>query len=108
MNEMNAIRVHHSGGPEVLAFEQTPLPAPGGGEALIRVRAAGVGPWDAPVRSRRSGVQQTLPLTPGADIAGVVERIAVVNGASPKPGDAIYGVTNAREPSSLLCPRIKL
>lgn len=42
-----------------------------------------------------------------ADIAGVVERIAAVNGASLKPG-AIYGVTNATEPSSLFCPRIKL
>ena len=108
MNEMNAIRVHHFGGPEGLAFEQTPLPVPSGGEALIRVRAAGVGPSDALVRSGRSGVQQAYPLTPGADIAGVVERIAVVNDTSLKPGDAIYGATNAREPSSLLCPRIKL
>ena len=54
-----------------------------------------MGPWDALVRSGRSGVQQTLPLTPGADIAGVVEQITVVNDAPLKPGDAVYGVTNA-------------
>jgi NADPH:quinone reductase-like Zn-dependent oxidoreductase len=83
---MNAIRVHRSGGPEVPAFEQTPPPAPSGSDALIRVRATGVGPRDAPVR---------------------VERIAVVNGGSLKPG-AIHGVTNAKEASSLLCPCMKL
>ncbi len=92
---MNAIRVHRFGGPDVLAFEQMSLPELSGGEALIRVQAAGVGPWDALIRSGRSGMQQTLPLTPGADVAGVVERIANVNDASLKPGDAIYGVTNA-------------
>lgn len=95
MDEMNAIRVHRFGGPEVLAFEQTPLPEPSGREALIRVCAAGVGPWDALVRSGHSGVQQTLPLTPGADIAGVVERIADDSDASLRAGDAVYGVTNA-------------
>jgi hypothetical protein len=44
----------------VLAFEQTPRPEPSGSETLIRVRAAG-------------GLQQTPPLTPGADIAGVAQ-----------------------------------
>lgn len=60
------------------------MPVPAAGAALVRVCAAGVGPWDALVRSGRSGVPQTLPLTPGACIAGVLEAT----------GEAVYGLTN--------------
>jgi len=82
--EMIAIRVHRYGGPEELVLEETPLPAPSEGEALVRVCAAGVGPWDALIREGRSGTTQRLPLTPGSDIAGYLEE----------NGDAVYGVTN--------------
>lgn len=92
---MLAARVHHFGGPEELSLEQVQIPEPRPGEALVRVRAAGVGPWDALIRAGRSGVEQVLPLIPGSDIAGVVERIHA--GDEPAPaavGDAVYGVTN--------------
>src|SRR6185437_7104063 len=72
---MLAVRVHHFGGPEELSTEQVQVPDPRPGEALVRVHAAGVGPWDALIRAGQSGVEQALPLTPGSDIAGVVESI---------------------------------
>ena len=37
---MNAIHVHHLEAPEVLAFEQTPLPVPSGGDAIYGVTNA--------------------------------------------------------------------
>ena len=41
---MQAIRVHHFGGLDSLVAEDVPRPAPGEGEVLLRVKAAGVGP----------------------------------------------------------------
>jgi NADPH:quinone reductase-like Zn-dependent oxidoreductase len=81
---MIAVRVHRYGGPEELVLEETAIPVPSPGETLVRVSAAGVGPWDALIRTGRSGVAQRLPLTPGSDIAGVVQST----------GEPVFGVTN--------------
>jgi NADPH:quinone reductase-like Zn-dependent oxidoreductase len=72
---MQAIRVHHFGGLDSLVAEDVPRPAPGDGEVLLRVKAAGVGPWDALVRSGRSVLPQPLPLTLGSDVSGLVEHV---------------------------------
>jgi hypothetical protein len=37
---MKAVRIHGYGGPEVLAFEEVPVPKPGHGEVLVKVHAA--------------------------------------------------------------------
>ncbi|HYL27146.1 MAG TPA: NADP-dependent oxidoreductase, partial [Candidatus Nitrosotalea sp.] len=79
-----AVRVHEYGGPDQLVLDEVALPTPTAGEALVRVCAAGVGPWDALLRTGNSGLSQTLPLIPGSDIAGVVEAT----------GEEVYGVTN--------------
>ena len=90
---MQAIRVHHFGGLEALVAEDVPPPAPGDGEVLLRVKAAGVGPWDAWIRSGRSVLPQPLPLTLGSDVAGLVESIGP--GVSQfRAGDAVFGATN--------------
>jgi NADPH:quinone reductase-like Zn-dependent oxidoreductase len=92
---MQAIRVHQFGGLDSLVVEDVPRPAPGEGEVLLRVKAAGVGPWDAWVRSGRSVLPQPLPLTLGSDVAGVIEQVGA--GVSQfKAGDAVFGATNAR------------
>jgi NADPH:quinone reductase-like Zn-dependent oxidoreductase len=91
---MIAAQVRHYGGPSELALEETPMPDLLPGEALIKVHAAGVGPWDSLIRSGRSGVPQKLPLILGSDIAGVVERVEIVPQAAVEVGDAIFGVTN--------------
>jgi D-arabinose 1-dehydrogenase-like Zn-dependent alcohol dehydrogenase len=72
---MQAIRVHHFGGLDSLVAKDVPRPAPGTGEVLLRVKAAGVGPWDAWIRSGRSVLPQRLPLTPGSDVAGQQGRL---------------------------------
>ena len=92
---MLAIRVHNFGGLDSLVLEDVPLPAPGQGEVLLHVKAAGVGPWDAWIRSGRSVLHQPLPLTLGSDVAGLVEEVGA--GVSQfKAGDAVFGATNGR------------
>lgn len=92
---MKAVRVHQFGGPEALVFEEVPRPVPGAGQVLVRVWAAGVGPWDAWVRAGQSVIPQPLPLTLGSDISGIVEAVGPgVSGF--RPGDAVFGVTNTR------------
>jgi NADPH:quinone reductase-like Zn-dependent oxidoreductase len=91
---MIAIRVHRFGDPEVLTIENVPVPDPLPGEALIRVLAAGVGPWDALVRAGKSSVSQDLPLTVGSDIAGIIERLPAGDDNGFALGEEVYGLTN--------------
>jgi len=92
---MQAIRVHEFGGLDALVAENVPTPVPGEGEVLLRVKAAGVGPWDALVRSGRSVLPQPLPLTLGSDVSGIVERVGG-RVSQFTVGDAVFGATNAR------------
>ena len=69
---MKAIRLVEVGRP--LEMQEVPLPAPGPGEALIRVRAAGICHSDAHYRAGTSPAGP-LPLTLGHEIAGVVEAL---------------------------------
>jgi NADPH:quinone reductase-like Zn-dependent oxidoreductase len=88
-----ACRVHRFGPPDVITLEDFPPPAPGAGQALVRVKAAGVGPWDAWIRAGKSALPQPLPLTLGSDLAGVVAAIGP-GVAHVAPGDVVFGVTN--------------
>jgi hypothetical protein len=45
-SSMMAWRVHEFGPPDVMRFERVLRPNPGPGEVLVKVEAAGVGPWD--------------------------------------------------------------
>jgi NADPH2:quinone reductase len=72
---MRAIRVHESGGPEVLKLEDVPDLKPGPGQVLVRVRAAGVNPVDTYIRAGTHAVKPALPYTPGMDAAGDVEAV---------------------------------
>ncbi len=69
----SACRVHRFGGPEAITIEDVEVPSPTAGQARLRVSAAGVGPWDAWIRAGKSALPQPLPLTLGADLAGVIE-----------------------------------
>jgi NADPH:quinone reductase-like Zn-dependent oxidoreductase len=92
---MRAARVHRFGPPDAIIVERLPRPAPGEGEVLVRVAAAGVGPWDAWIRAGKSVLPQPLPLTLGSDLSGVVEAVGT-GVAGLRPGDEVYGVTNGR------------
>jgi NADPH2:quinone reductase len=86
---MKAIRVSEFGGPEVLRLEETPDPKPAAGQVLVRVKAAGVNPVDAYIRSGLYPRKPSLPYTPGTDAAGVVEATGA-NVKAFKPGDRVY------------------
>ncbi len=81
-----AIRFHHTGGPEVLVWEDIPVGQPGPGEARIRQTAVGVNFVD--IYRRRGIYPVTLPSGLGTEAAGVVAEVGP--GASEvKPGDRV-------------------
>ena len=81
-----AIRIHATGGPEVMRWEDVPMPEPGPGEALVRHEAVGLNYID--VYFRTGLYKAPLPCTPGMEAAGVV--VAVGAGVTEvKPGDRV-------------------
>jgi NADPH2:quinone reductase len=72
---MKAVRIHETGGPEVLGVEEVGVPAPGPDELLIRVGAAGVNFTDVMARQGvylSPGAAPELPAILGTEVAGVV------------------------------------
>lgn len=90
---MKAGRIHHFGPPNAIVIDEIPCPTPEEDELVVRVAAAGVGPWDALIREGKSVVQLSLPIILGSDLAGMVDSVGrgVI---SFKPGDEVFGVTN--------------
>ena len=92
-SEMIAVEIAAHGGPEVLTPRAMPVPAPGMGEVLIRVAAAGV---NAPDLAQRRGAYPPPPGAsplPGLEVAGEIaslgpgaERFAL--------GDMVVALTN--------------
>jgi NADPH:quinone reductase len=74
---VRAIRIGAWGGPEVLELvEDAPLPDAGEEQVLIRVTRAGINFADTHARENTYLARYDLPLIPGAEVAGVVERDA--------------------------------
>lgn len=105
---MKAIRIHHSGGPEVLKLEEITIEKPKAGQALVRLAMAGLNFID--IYQRRGIYPQPLPFTPGMEAAGTVE--AVGDGVTAvKAGDRVaytgqigsYAETNI-VPADMLIP----
>jgi NADPH2:quinone reductase len=86
---MKAIRVHQFGGPDVLKLEEVPTPKPDAGQVLVRVRAAGVNPYDTYMRAGTYAIKPHLPYTPGSDAAGTIEAIGS-DIKKVKAGDRVY------------------
>jgi NADPH2:quinone reductase len=83
---MKAIRVHAPGGPESMKLEEMAVPAPGAGQAQVKLEACGVNYID--VYFRTGAYKAPLPLTPGMEGAGTVT--AVGSGVSTvKVGDRV-------------------
>ena len=92
---MKAVRVHKFGSPEVISIDDLPKPEPGRGEVVVRVKAAGIGPWDGLIRSGKSVLPHPLPLTLGSDLSGEVDSVGA-GVENLKIGDEVFGVTNER------------
>lgn len=83
---MKAVRIHETGSPDVLRYEDVPVPQPGSGQALVRLYAAGVNFLD--IYHRTGLTRMSLPAILGNEGAGVVE--AVGPGVSEvRPGDRV-------------------
>ncbi len=67
---MKAIRVQHTGGPEVLELVDIATPQPKAAEAVVQVRVAGVNSIDAQFRDGR--LRTPMPFIPGQEGAGIV------------------------------------
>ena len=72
LQTMKAARIHQLGSPDVIAVESIRVPEPGDEDVRVRVHAAGVGPWDALVRTGK--IPEALPLTLGSEFSGVIEK----------------------------------
>jgi NADPH:quinone reductase len=95
---MKAIRVHEFGPPDVMKLEEMPDPKPGPGAVLVKIRAAGVNPVEAYMRSGMYPRKPPLPYTPGSDGAGEVAAVGV-DVKHLKPGDRVYVSGYADSPS---------
>ncbi|MEY2438708.1 MAG: hypothetical protein QOI34_93 [Verrucomicrobiota bacterium] len=107
---MKAIVIHEYGGPDVLRYEDVPVPEPKDTEVLVRVMASGVNPADPLIVSGKYAHEfgTHLPLIPGYDMAGIVEKIGAKI-TKLKVGDPVFAyllwgggwaehvVTNERE-----------
>ena len=101
---MKAVRQHVFGGPEVMQYEDAPIPELASGEVLVRVQAVGINPPDWYLRDGYKTLppewrpKVTFPLILGTDVSGVVEAIAEdVKGLL--LGDEVYSMV--RFPSGL-------
>ena len=94
---MKAVQFDDYGGVEVLEVREVARPQPGPDQVLVAVRAAGINPSEAAIRTGR--VREIFPATfpsgQGSDLAGVVEELgAGVKGVA--VGDEVIGYTDNR------------
>ena len=94
---MKAIQQHTFGGPDVLRYEDAPVPELRAGEVLVRVHAVGLNPPDWYLRDGYKMLppewqpKVDFPLVLGTDISGVIEAVAEdVDGFS--AGDEVYAM----------------
>jgi NADPH2:quinone reductase len=83
---MKAVRVHKCGGPEVLTYEEIPVPEPKAGEARVKIEAIGLNFID--VYQRTGLYQSPLPFTLGREAAGTVDAVGP-NATEVKVGDRV-------------------
>ncbi|MEV0280531.1 NADP-dependent oxidoreductase [Streptomyces sp. NPDC050610] len=87
---MLALHQTRLGGPEVLRLTELPRPAPGTGEILVAVHAAGLNPTDFKHRAL-SIFLPSPPLTLGWDVSGTVVETGF--GVTLfRPGDEVFGM----------------
>ncbi len=87
--EARAVRFDRYGGRDVLYVADIDRPVPGAGEVLVEVRAAGINPGEAAIRTGALHEQfpTTFPSGEGSDLAGVVIEVG-----SPLAGDGEFAV----------------
>ena len=92
-----AVRFDEYGDIDVLKVVEVPRPVPGPGQVLVEVRAAGINPGEASIRTGVFAQRwpSTFPSGQGSDLAGVVAEVgAGVTGVA--VGDEVIGFTDNR------------
>jgi NADPH:quinone reductase len=80
---MKAIRIHETGGPEVMHLEDVETPTPGQGEVLIKIAAAGVNYADLAQRRGAYLTRTRTPMTMGFEAAGTIAALGPGTSAPP-------------------------
>jgi NADPH:quinone reductase-like Zn-dependent oxidoreductase len=81
---MRAVVIREHGSFDKLLLEEKPLPEPGPGEVRVRVKAAALNHLDTWVRRGIEGFRFPLPITPGCDGCGVIDKVgAAAHGLKP-------------------------
>src|SRR3972149_6320759 len=83
---MKAVRVHQNGGPEVLRYEEIPVPEPGAGEARGKIEGGGLNYID--IYQRTGLYPLKVPFTLGMEGAGIVDAVGA-NVVEVKKGDRV-------------------
>ncbi len=94
---MKAVRFSQYGGVDVLDIADVPVPAPGRGQVLVKVKAAGINPGEAKIREGllHERWPAAFPSGEGSDLAGIVESLgADVSGVA--AGDEVIGWVDTR------------
>jgi NADPH:quinone reductase-like Zn-dependent oxidoreductase len=93
MSMMKAVRAHKRGGPEVLRYEDAPVPEVAASQVLVEVHAAAVTPgelaWDATWQSA-DGADRT-PIIPSHEFSGLIAQVGG-DVSSLTPGTQVYGL----------------
>ncbi|HEX4482408.1 MAG TPA: NADP-dependent oxidoreductase [Solirubrobacteraceae bacterium] len=94
---MRAVRFDHYGGVDVLKVRDVESPSPSAGQALVRVKAAGINPGEASIREGRlhDRFPATFPSGEGSDLAGVIDELGEGVGDW-AVGEEVIGFTNER------------
>ena len=92
-----AVRFDHYGDVDVLNVVEVPDPVPGDGQVVVRVKAAGINPGEATIRSGALHERwpATFPSGQGSDLAGVVEHVGP-SADGLHPGDEVIGFSHDR------------
>src|SRR5262249_61152813 len=93
MTAMEVVRIDTFGSREVMKFRKLPIPIPGPGEILLKVKAASVNPVDWKIREGKYPAVNSdkLPYVLGRDVSGVVEACGTETIGHQK-GDEIYAM----------------
>jgi NADPH:quinone reductase-like Zn-dependent oxidoreductase len=94
---MKAVRFDEYGPVTVLDVRDVPVPAPGSGQVLIRVKAAGINPGEAKIRegALHELYPASFPSGQGSDFAGVVDSLGP-DVTTFAPGDEVIGWVDTR------------
>ncbi|MED1793654.1 NAD(P)H-quinone oxidoreductase [Brevibacillus nitrificans] len=90
---MKAVVVEKPGGPEELKIMEVPIPTPGKGELLVRVKAGAINRTDILARKGGGSAYKKATNRLGVEMAGVVEEVGNQAGAW-QAGDKVMGLVS--------------